>query len=419
MTRLESVGWVGLCLSLILGPWSIQAAIGTATNDLEAVSPNDPFAAFDAAPKPIVAAPAPVTEVNEPVPELFLESVVLKFLDATSLQSVLARMAAPYGSVAVNKSNNSVVLCDSRENLTKMLEEIRRADRAPQQIMVEVVILDIQLTNDTEIGVNWDLLSDQRYHLGYRQNFTGSRLSAVPEGDGTTEGTVNTIGNATAFNSIGTGGDISIVTGTVRNVLHLIQEKRNVDILASPRTLVVSGQSATIKAVEQIPYQQVSDTAAGGQGAITSTEFKDVGVTLEVTATVADGNDILLKVAATQSVQTGTSQDGVPVVDERNAHTSLLLRDGQMVVIGGLRREEKSQQVKQVPLLGDLPLVGFLFKNTVTLTTKSELAVLLSPHLDRGEPAPTSATRRCEGIRRDDWLLNQQEKKLDSPAEGG
>ena len=174
----------------------------------------------------------------------------------------------------------------------------------------------------------------------------------------------------------------------------------------------------TIEAVEQIPYKQVSDTAAGGQGALTSTVFKDVGVKLEVKATVTDGNDILLTVKTEQSVQTGTSQDGVPIVDKRTADTSLLLRDSQTVIMGGLRRDEKTKQVNQVPLLGDLPLIGFLFKSTTLVTTKSELVVLLSPRLNRGEPVPASVAARRESIRREDWLSSTQENDMDSPSKG-
>ena len=176
------------------------------------------------------------------------------------------------------------------------------------------------------------------------------------------------------------------------------------NILANPKTLVVSGQTATIKAVEEIPYQEVTDTAAGGAGALTSTQFKDVGVSLTVGVTVTDDNDIFLSVSTEQNARTGDSAGGIPVVDTRKANTSLLLKDGQIVVIGGLRRDEKTKQISQVPFLGDLPLIGLLFKSTNLITTKSELVVLLSPRLHRGEPIPASAAVRYDETRRDDWL---------------
>jgi type II secretory pathway component GspD/PulD (secretin) len=414
MNNLRSITWIGLCLSLASGAWAVQSAV-TAANAAAAANRDDPFGALDAMPVPVIS--PRTADSNEPPPDLYLESVVLRFLDAKSMLSVLQQMRTPHGAVSINPANNSVVLCDTRENLDKMVTEIKKADRTPQLVMVEAVILDVQLTNDSEIGVNWDLLSDERYNAGYRQNFTTSRLRSTPE---TVTGTTNTIGDATAFNTLGTGGDFSVIFGTVRSVLHLVQEKRNVNILADPKMLVVSGKSATIDAVEQIPYREVSDTAAGGQGALTSTKFKDVGVKLEVAVIVTDDNDIFLTVSSEQSVRTGASQDGVPVVDSRKTNTSLLLKDGQTVVIGGLRREEKTHQVNQIPLLGDLPLIGFLFKSTTVATSKSELVVLLSPRLSQGGPVPAAAAARYENLSRENWLsgATEDEKASKDSASG-
>lgn len=363
--------------------------------DAQAAAPDEtgrrsPFAGILTQEEPmaqeVLEPPAP-----EPPPELLLETIVLKFLDVKSLKDVLDKMVTPYGTVAVNEKNNSMVICDTPESLQKILAEVKKADRTPRQVMVEVVILDVQLRDDTEIGVNWDLLSTNFYDVVYRQNLTSSRLSAVPP-------TPETIGSATAYDTIGLGGDFSLISGTIRHVLHAIQQKRDVQILASPRALVVSGQTATIKAVEEIPYEEVIDTAAGGAAALTSTEFKEVGVNLEVLATVTDGNNIFLTVDTEQNVRTGESTRGVPVVDTRRANTSLLLKDGQTVIIGGLRREEDVEVVNQIPLLGDLPLIGFLFRSTITVTNRSELVVLLSPHIHGDESIPDDVAAQFDRI---------------------
>jgi len=252
--------------------------------------------------------------------------------------------------------------------------------------------MDVKLNDDTEVGVNWDLLSSDLYDVVYRQNLTSTRLRSTLSDE-------DTIGSATVFNTVGAGGDLSLISGTIRHVLHAIQQKRNVEILASPSTLVVSGQSATIKAVEEIPYEEVMDTAQGGAAALTTTEFKEVGVNLQVSAIVTDGNNIFLNVDAEQNVRTGESAKGVPVVDTRRATTALLLKDGQTIVIGGLRRVEKSKAVNQVPILGDLPLIGLLFRSTITITTRSELVVLLSPHICKDEPIPAAVMAECNRIR--------------------
>ena len=321
------------------------------------------------------------------VPDLFVQTIMLKFLDAKNLKPALENMLSGYGTISIDGKSNSLIISDTEKNLKKVVEEISKADRTPQQIMVEVVFVDVQLDDDTEIGINWDILSDNTYDIGYRQNFTTTRLGS------TIENAAN-IGNATAFNTTGLGGAFSVISGTIRNVVHLIQEKRDVEILASPRVMMVSGETANIEAVDEIPYQEISRTAQGGE--LTYFSFKNVGVKLQVSATLTDVNDILLTVNAEQNVQVGTTTP--PRVDTRKAKTSLLLKDGEVVVLGGLRRQEKTKEVDKIPILGDIPLLGLLFKNTNTVVKNSELIVFLSPHIYKGEPIPEEAMAKFKEI---------------------
>jgi len=339
-----------------------------------------------------------VSQIPQPVdenPELFVETVTLKFLDAGNLKSAIASMSSKNGSISIDAKSNSLIICDTKENLEKILAQVRKADKTPEQIMIEVVILDVKLNDDTEIGVNWDMLTtkfndklDTHSEIGtsFRQSLGFTNRVTSIEKDAAT-----TLLDATAWNTIGTGSDFSLISGDIRNVVHLLQEKNNVEILASPRVMVLSGKESTIKAVEEIPYREQTDTGQGGGGtsAMTSTQFKNVGVTLKVGATLTDGNSILLNVEGTQNVQTGTSVvagvTGTPIVDTREIQSSLLMEDGQILVIGGLRRKETQKQTNQLPILGDLPIVGFLFRATETIQNNSELLVILSPHIYKGE----------------------------------
>jgi hypothetical protein len=348
---------------------------------------------FEDIPKPKKTVLQRVFNVSEPaeVPELFVESVTLRFLDAVNLKEAIQNMSSEYGYMAANPGNNSLIICDTKENLAKILSEISKADKKPRQVMIEVVIVDVLLGDDTEIGINWDLLSDKNYDISYRQNLTTSRLRSTVED-------TDTIGDATAFVTRGLGGDFSVISGTVRNLVHLLQQKRDAEILASPRVMLVSGATASIEAVEELPYTEVLDTAAGGAAAITSTKFKLVGVRLNVSATLTDTNDILLSVEAVQNVATGQSNTEIPIVDTRKAKTSLLLEDGQIVILGGLRRQEKTKEVDQIPILGDIPLLGLLFKSTSTVVKNSELIVFLAPHVYKGEPIPDEAMEKYKEI---------------------
>ncbi len=355
-----------------------------------------------------------ISDDDEEMPPLYMQTVMLKFLDAKSLVDAIKTMSSEYGNITYNQKNNSVIICDTREHLGWIVAEIEKADKTPQQIMVEVVIVDVQLNDETEIGINWDLMSDKNYDIGYRQNFT-DRLGSTIE-DSTS------IGNATAFNTTGIGGDVSVISGTIRNVLAMLQQKRNVEILASPRAMMVSGQSASIKAVEEIPYNEVSDTAAGGAAAITTTKFKEVGVTLQVSGSITDDNKIFLSIEAEQNVRTGASGTGVPVVDTRMADTELLLQDGQIVVMGGLRRKETTTEIDQIPFLGDIPLLGLLFKYTDTIVRDTELIVFISPHIYKeDESIPEDAMEKFREIKDRPFLSLSEETGLkayrDEPAQ--
>ena len=368
-----------LSITLLEHAYTQAQPEATESKAAEDVGRENPFEQIDAEQKQSLFQRVfrPEVSLTEPAPEIFAQTVMLKFLDAKNLKPALENMLSGYGTIAVDAKSNSLIVSDSEKNLKKIIGEIRKVDKTPQQIAIEVVILDVQLDDETQIGVNWDILSDKLYDIGYRQNLT-TRLGSTIE-------STATIGSATAFNTTGTGGDFALISGTIRNVVHALQQKTDIEILASPRVLLISGGTASIETIEEIPYQEQTTTGEGG--VLASTEFKEVGIKLNVTAVVTDDNDILLTVQPEQNVNTGVfGIQNIPIIDTRKAKTTLLLKDGQVVAMGGLRRKEKSKITNQIPLLGDLPLVGFLFKKDVVTIENSELIVFLSPHIYKDEP---------------------------------
>ncbi len=385
---------------MVFGILVLAAGIchGVEQTDDEAavVARDDPFAGGFGKVAPEVQVVVPVNaEPNKSKPSLFVRTVTLKFLNAANLKNALAKMSSEYGSIGVDDNTNSLIICDTEENLEKILTEIKKADQTPKQIMIEVVIIDVKLKDDTEIGVDWDLLTTVNKDFAYRQSLIYPyRMGIIPP-------TSANIDAATAYQNLGLGSELAIVNDDIRSVVNVLQEKRNVSILASPRVMVVSGQKADIKTVQEVPYQEVTQSSSGGGGAsaITSTQFKEVGVTLEVKATVIDDGKILLVIKPEQSASTGVSIGGVPIIDRRQASTTLLMDDDQVVVMGGLRRKDTQVIKYQVPLLGDLPLIGFIFSDNRTVVENSELLVLLSPHVYKGEPVPAEAMARYNQLK--------------------
>ena len=327
---------------------------------------------------------AEIKKIDKPTPGLLVETVTLKFLEAENLKKAIDSMSSQYGSIATDDGTNSLIICDTKDKLEEILAEIRKADRTPRQIMIEVVIVDVQLNDETEIGVDWTDILSLDADLG-DQFPTGSHSRSFMQ---------DIIPSTLA------GSSLRIIQGSVGVTIEALQQVRNVEILASPRVLVVSGEEAYIKTVEEIAYEESSDTSAGGS--LTSTAFKEAGITLTVKAILTDENQIMLTLEPDQSVNTGVnmvSGSSVPVVDRRAAKTTLLLRDGQIAVMGGLRKKETRISEDKIPLLGDLPIVGFLFSDKKTEVKYSELLVFVAPHIYDDGPIPADQMKKFNELK--------------------
>jgi type II secretory pathway component GspD/PulD (secretin) len=376
----------------------------TGSTTLEPIGKEDPFEVVSPiveAKKKIVQRFTGTTEIIEVIPDLFVETVMLKFLRASNLEPVIANLNSAHGTIAVDQETNSLIICDSAGKLDMIVEQIRKADQMPKQILVEVVIVDVQLNDETEIGVDWtDLLGDS-----VSANDVG--IPGIPAGTHN-----NSFSQGLIPDSLTDGSTLHFIRNNIGVTLQALQQVRDVEILASPKLLVLSGQEATIKTVEEIPYKEQSDTSLGGS--LTSTEFKEAGITLTVKATLTDEGKILVVIDAEQSVNTGANtvtDSTVPVVDTRSAKTTLLMEHDQVVVMGGLRRKETRISNNKVPLLGDLPLIGFLFSNDKTEIKNTELLIFISPHISINESPSEEEMKRYNELKDTPMLEFKQEKE--------
>ena len=154
------------------------------------------------------------------------------------------------------------------------------------------------------------------------------------------------------------------------------QETINAKLLANPRILVLDNEKALFDIVREIPYTETTQTVGGSTETV---KFKPVGVRLEVTPHVTRDGMLRLRILPEFGVHvTGTDP---PAVDTRKIDTTVLVEDGQTVVLGGLRKKDVSQQTNKIPLLGDLPILGALFRFQGESTTNSEIVVFITPHI--------------------------------------
>jgi type IV pilus secretin PilQ/predicted competence protein len=301
---------------------------------------------------------------------LATRTFALNHAQAKKLEATVTRLLSPQGKIGMDERLNALVVTDIYDALDRIDEAIQRLDRKAPQVLIEVLIVNVKLSDERKLGMDWQLIYSK----------TATEGIALTQELGATTLT-NPYGSA-GYNFI--DGDYAL-TG----LLDFIRTHEDVTVLSSPKVLVLSNQTASINAVEEIPYQQLSETSQGGS--IGTTAFKDAGVTLEVTPQISEDGYIIMHVTPTQSARVGTftiAGTDTPIIETRGAETSLRVKDGQTIIIGGLRKKEPYRKESRVPLLGDIPLLGKLFRQEHVRDVDSELSVFITPRIYREEDPP-------------------------------
>jgi len=315
------------------------------------------------------------------VPERLVTQVFeITYADIAEVVKSLDKSKSELGSVSHIEGTSHILVTDKETKVKDMAAFIQQVDRMTPQILVEARIYDITSKDRFDLGVQWSAGTDTSYDaLGTPIEGRGSETSPFARSRflGTTPKAESTTGEVRLgwLNS-----DVNIDA-----ILRAEKESINAKLLANPRVLVLNDETASIRIVSEIPYQELQESSLGGS--IGSTAFREVGVQLEVTAHLAMRDQMIrLHLRPTFSVVTGEVQVagiGVtypqPVVDRREAETTLIVKNGQTVVLGGLKKKEVSKQINKIPLLGDLPLVGALFRFKGEETVNSELIVFIRP----------------------------------------
>jgi type IV pilus assembly protein PilQ len=330
------------------------------------------------------------------VPERQVTEVFeITYADVTEVVKSLDKFKSEVGSVSHVEGTSHILVTDKETKVKDMGDFIRQVDRMTPQILVEARIYDVTSKDRFDLGVQWSAGTRTLYDAaGNPLDQSGSDTNPfVASGfSGTTpkaESTAGTVRLGWLSHRI----DIDAM-------LRAAQENVNAKLLANPRVLVLNDETATLKIVSEIPYQELQESSLGGS--IGSTAFREVGVELEVTAHLAVRDQMIrLHLRPVFSVVTGEVQVagiGVtypqPVVDRREADTTLIVRNGQTVVLGGLKKKEVSKQINKIPLLGDLPLAGGLFRFKGEETINSELLVFIRPWIVE-QPVMSEAENRA------------------------
>jgi type IV pilus assembly protein PilQ len=302
------------------------------------------------------------------------------YADVAEIVKALEKFRSPQGSVSSIQGTSHIIVTDTETKINEITTLINKIDRITPQILVEARIYDITSRDRLDLGIKWEAGRNTTYNANGNPDIT-TRTDPFLTGsfDGTTAKTESTTGELR----------VGWLNPSINVDFLLKAQKENVNakLLANPRILVLDNETANIKIVSEIPYQELQETSAGGS--IGTTAFREVGVELDVTPHLASRDEMIrLHLKPVFSVVTGEVQvAGVgvsypqPVVDRREATTTLLIKNGLTVVLGGLRKRETSRQINKIPILGDLPLIGFLFRFEGEETITSELVVFITPSI--------------------------------------
>ena len=307
-------------------------------------------------------------DVREPDLPTVTEVLRLNYLEPTEVQPIVTSMLSQdVGQVEMDVRGRNLIVTDMPmvvERIRGMLESI---DSPVKQVAIEALIVDAVLRDASETGVNWML------DILRRHNRRGQVVGHLEELS--FDATLGNIGAESLNAGILNFGVLSSRVD-FRGAIAAEVQSSNAEILANPVVVTVENKMADISIVQEFPYQQITQATTGPP--ISSTEFKDIGVTLEVTPRVTHDNDILADVTAKQSSISGMTPDGVPIEDMREASTSLRTGNGQTIFIGGLRNISDRIDVSRVPVLGDIPVINFMFRQTQVEKIHTELMVFLT-----------------------------------------
>lgn len=288
---------------------------------------------------------------------------------------------APAARIIADDANNSIVALATPEQFGVLENAISRLDAMANQVFLEATIAEVSLTDSLSYGLTWFFQSGE-FATTFSDASNGAVASQFP-------------GFSVLF--AGTDG---------RAALSAVAGITDVKILSAPSLMVLDNRTATLQVGDQVPVVTQSSVSVTDPDApiVNSVSLRDTGIILNVTPRVNDSGLVILEIDQEVSDVVATSSSGIdsPTIQQRRITTSVSVRDGESVALGGLMRERLSDTKTKIPLLGDVPFLGKLFSTTTTESQRTELLVLITPRVVRTTDASLTVTddlvRRMKSI---------------------
>lgn len=325
--------------------------------------------------------------------------------DRQAIESQLKEMA-PNEAIEVQYANDTVVLSGNVANDQTRAKALEIAKayaakvinnitvNAPQQVLLQVKVAQVDKSSLKELGLSYVVKG---------KNAEGfSNLIAGPNGN--ISGTASGIGNLPSLDTFQAG--VSYFPAGIGAVLQALTSRGHAKVLAEPNLLVRSSQEGNFLAGTKVPIAIVEST--NGQ-ATTTIKYEPIGIRLKFKPEVLENGMISLKItpAEVSSIQGFLPVNGYPIIDSRTVETSVELKDGESLVLAGLLQEEEIKNMSKIPLLGDIPILGALFRSTSKEMKEKELVFCITPKIVQ----PTASGVKTE-LPTDRKLTPEQEKEL-------
>ncbi len=284
--------------------------------------------------------------------------------------------------ITADDTNNALLILATARDYQVIEAALKRLDVLPMQVLIEASIVEVTLTNDLRYGVQYFL---RKGNFSFLRTATAALPPRVP-----------VPGFAFLFSA---GVDNQVI-------LNLLEDVTSVNVVSAPQMMVLNNQTATLQVGDQVPIATQSAVSVITPGApiVNTIQFRDTGVILQVTPRVNESGLVLLDIGQEVSdvARTTSSTLDSPTIQQRRFTSSVAIRDGETVALGGLIRDNRSNGRSGIPILHDIPYVGALFGDTSSSTTRTELIVLLTPHVLRTEQDARGITeelrRRMHGL---------------------
>lgn len=384
----------------------------------------------------------PVSEIVAAREQLVTRIYRITYADANEVAGALGNFVSERGRIALNKGTSHIMVTDTEGKIKGIDKFIEQIDHVTPQVLVEVRVYDITTSEGFELGSEWTagrntpLKTTDTKNLDIDTDFPTIRRDKIIESTETTTGiyrdsddvgppgasfTVEELTTESSEIPLGTffnteveeyterrrkpfvGGSFDRIKGGTLNfsllndavdlelAIHVLHQQVEAKLIANPRILVLDNETANFEIIREIPYREMIQVERAA--AVTYTEFKNVGVHLKVTPHIARDEMIKLHIMPEFGVLVSQDENGVPTVDTRRADTVAMIKDGQTIAMGGLRQKETSKDISKVPLLGDIPLIGGLFKSESESEVIRELVVFITTKI-LAQPALSEVEKR-------------------------